>query len=124
MLGASIPSLCFSNAPGWRVNFGLQVLVIIIRIAVVAFIIYSFTKDFQDTELASNRICQLATILLSTLSLSPLIHMSLKSSWLINMRPMDMRGPHMHSSGSSRTSEREVRTLIVTRGCSIVCYID
>jgi hypothetical protein len=121
MSGASVPSLCFSNAPGWRVNFGLQVLVIIIRIAVVAFIVYGFTKDFQDTELASNRICQLATILLSTLSLSPLFHMSLKSSWLINMRPMDMRGPHMHSSGSSRTSGREVRILIVTYWCCIVC---
>ena len=107
ILGASIPSLCFSNAPGWRVNFGLQVLVIIIRIAVVAFIIWGFTKDFQDTELASNRICQLATILLSTLSLSPLFHMSLKSSWLINMRPMDMRGPNLQ--GSRGNSGREVR---------------
>lgn len=89
-------------------NFALQVVVIIIRMAVVAYIIWSFTKEFQDSDLASNRICQLATIVLSTLSLSPLFHMSLKSSWLINMRPMDARGGVTAQGGNRIHAGNEV----------------
>lgn len=85
--GASIPSFFFSSAPGWRMNFVLQLLVILIRIAVVTYIVWWFADEWQDIELASNRICQLATILLSTSSLSPLIYMSMTSSWLITMQP-------------------------------------
>ena len=89
------------------------------RIAVVSFIIWSFTAQFQDTDLASNRICQLATILLSTLSLSPLFHMSLKSTWLISMRPMEIRGalhPQTNGLGARVGTGREVITndLIIT----------
>jgi hypothetical protein len=68
-------------------NFVLQILVIFIRIAVVTYIVWWFADEWQDMELASNRICQLATILLSMLSLSPLIYMSITSSWLITMQP-------------------------------------
>lgn len=96
-------------------NFGLQVIVIIIRMAVVAYIIWSFTREFQDSELASNRICQLATIVLSTLSLSPLFHMSLKSSWLINMRPMDVRGGTAAQGGNRVHAGQEVSMSIRIR---------
>lgn len=68
-------------------NFVLQLLVIFIRLAVVTYIVWWFALEWQDMELASNRICQLATIMLSMLSLSPLIHMSITSSWLITMQP-------------------------------------
>jgi hypothetical protein len=88
-LGASIPSFFFSSAPGWRMNFVLQLLVILIRIAVVTYIVRWFADEWQDMELASNRICQLATILLSMLSLSPLIYKSITSSWLITMEPSE-----------------------------------
>jgi hypothetical protein len=88
-LGASIPSFFFSSAPGWRMNFVLQLFVILIRIAVVTYIVWWFADEWQDMELASNRICQLATILLSMLSLSPLIYMSITSSWLITMEPSE-----------------------------------
>lgn len=87
--GASIPSFCFSNALGWRLNFAIQVIVIIIRAALVLYIIYYFATSFSDSELAAVRICQLVTIVLSSLSQSPLFHMSFKSTWLINLRPVD-----------------------------------
>jgi hypothetical protein len=105
------------------VNFGLQVLVIIIRMAVVAYIIWSFTREFQDSELASNRICQLATIVLSTLSLSPLFHMSLKSSWLINMRPMDVRGGTAAQGGNRVHAGQEVSMRIIMKIGAAVCLI-
>lgn len=64
-------------------------IVIIIRAALVLYIIYYFATSFSDSELAAVRICQLVTIVLSSLSQSPLFHMSFKSTWLINLRPVD-----------------------------------
>ena len=111
--GASIPSFCFSNALGWRMNFGLQIIVILIRIALVIYIIWYLAVAFSDSELAAVRICQLATILLSTISQSPLFHMSFKSSWLINLRPIESNYAYRASNtphGNRIYSEVRTRT--------------
>ena len=96
--GASIPTCCISSAMGWRVNFALQIFVCLMRVAIVTYIVIYFTKVsftentlavVRDMNLIAVRICQLACILLSTCSLSPFFHLSFKSPWLINLRPLD-----------------------------------
>ena len=96
--GASIPTCCFSNAMGWRVNFVIQIIVCMIRVALVSYIIVYFTKvsftanslqPIRDMDLIAVRICQLACIILSTCSLSPFFHLSLKSPWMVNLRAVD-----------------------------------
>ena len=43
----------------------------------------------RDMDLIAVRICQLACIILSTCSLSPFFHLSLKSPWMVNLRAVD-----------------------------------
>lgn len=118
LTGASIPTCCFSNAMGWRANFVIQIVVCVIRVAVVSYIIVFFTKvsftenslvPIRDMDLIAVRICQLACILLSTCSLSPFFHLSFKSPWMINLRPVDDNFRVNNNQGERNYNGHEVR---------------
>jgi hypothetical protein len=105
--GASIPSFCFSNAMGWRINYAVQILVCIIRVVILVYLIYALATQFSDVELSAIRICLLAVVVLSSCSLTPLFYISYKCKWLLNMRPIE---DNFRSNSHNANKAREVRT--------------